>query len=242
MKDLFSENSALYQQARPDYSAEIIQQILQHVPEYGLAWDCGAGSGQFTGWLAPYFEQVLASDLSAAQLAQAPKLDNVRYEQAAAEESGLPDHSADLVTVAQAIHWFDFEAFYTEVKRVLKPEGCLAVIGYGLIESADAELNQHITHLYHTVLKGYWDAERRYIDECYQSIPFPFEGQPVPALQLNYRWSGAQLLNYFQTWSGLKHYVHRTGLNPLAALEEFFQHSPEQVYEVNFPVLLRIGK
>lgn len=242
MKDLFSDNSSLYQQARPSYSAEIIEQIMLHVAENALAWDCGAGSGQFTGWLAPYFQQVLATDLSAAQLAQAPKLENVIYQTASAEESGLDDHSVDLVTVAQAIHWFDFDAFYAEVKRVLKPQGCLAVIGYGLIEASDSRLDQLIQHLYRVTLKGYWDAERRYVDECYQSIPFPFEEQSVPALQLKYSWTGQQLLDYFQTWSGLKHYVQLTGLNPLAEMAEFFQQQPQQCYEVQFPVLLRIGQ
>lgn len=120
MKDLFSDNSQLYQQARPDYSAEILEAVLKCVPERQLAWDCGAGSGQFTQWLAPHFQQVLATDLSAAQLAQAPQLQNVICRAAAAEHSGLPDHSADLVTVAQAIHWFNFDAFYAEVRRVLK--------------------------------------------------------------------------------------------------------------------------
>ena len=114
MKDLFSENSQLYRQARPSYSAEIIEHIMQHVPEHGLAWDCGAGSGQFSRYLAPYFQQVLATDLSAAQLAQAPQLANVRYLQASAEASGLAEQSVDLVTVAQAIHWFDFDTFYAK--------------------------------------------------------------------------------------------------------------------------------
>jgi len=242
MKDLFSDNSVLYQQARPDYSAKIIETILKYVPEHQLAWDCGAGSGQFTSWLAPHFQQVIATDLSAAQLVQAPKLENVIYRAASAEKSGLEAHSVDLITVAQAIHWFDFDAFYAEVKRVLKPQGCLAVIGYGLIEATDARLHQLIQQLYKSTLQGYWDAERHYVDECYQTIPFPFEGQPVPVLELNYSWTGQQLLNYFQTWSGLKHYVKLTGLDPLAKLTEFFQQAPQQHYEVQFPVLLRIGK
>lgn len=242
MKDLFSENSQLYRQARPSYSAEIIEHIMQHVPEHGLAWDCGAGSGQFSRYLAPYFQQVLATDLSAAQLAQAPQLANVRYLQASAEASGLAEQSVDLVTVAQAIHWFDFGTFYAEVKRVLKPHGCLAVIGYALIEASNERLNHLIQQLYNSTLHGYWDAERRYIDECYQSIPFPFAEQPVPTLQLNYNWTGQQLLDYFQTWSGLKHYVQSTGLNPLLEMADFFQQAPTQHYEVTFPVLLRIGK
>lgn len=242
MKDLFSDNSQLYQQARPDYSAEILEAVLKCVPKRQLAWDCGAGSGQFTQWLAPHFQQVLATDLSAAQLAQAPQLQNVICRAAAAEHSGLPDHSADLVTVAQAIHWFNFDAFYAEVRRVLKPKGCLAVIGYGLIEAQDLQLNQLIQLLYFETLKGCWDAERHYVDELYQTIPFPFAEQKMPALSLQYRWSGPQLLNYFSTWSGLKHYVKQHNQSPLEALEAYFAAQPiASSYAVQFPVLLRVG-
>ena len=242
MKDLFSEHSELYQQVRPDYSAEIMQAILQHTPERHLAWDCGAGSGQLTKWLSPYFQSVLATDISAAQLAQAPPLKNVTCRAAGAEHSGLPDRSADLVTAAQAIHWFDFEAFYAEVRRVLKPDGCLAVIGYGLIEAQDPQLNQLIQALYFQTLKGYWDTERRYIDKLYQTIPFPFLEQAVPSLSLQYRWSAQQLLNYFSTWSGLKHYVKQHRQSPLAPLETYFAAQPIALYAIQFPVLLRVGK
>lgn len=241
MKDLFSDNSQLYQQARPDYSADILQAVIEHVPERQLAWDCGAGSGQFTKWLAPYFQQVVATDLSAAQLAQASALDNVSYRAAPAEQSGLPDHSADLVTVAQAIHWFNFEDFYREVRRVLKPNGSLAVIGYGLMTAEDSELNQLIQSLYGETLHGYWDAERRYVDELYQTIPFPFVEQAVPALSLNYSWSAQQLLNYFNTWSGLKHYVKQQGLNPLETIAAYLKQKNASQYAVKFPVLLRVG-
>ena len=242
MKDLFSEGSALYQQARPDYSAEVVDAVLQHVLICEQAWDCGAGSGQFTQRLAPYFQQVLATDLSAEQLAQAPVLDNVRYEKASAEHCPLADHSVDLITVAQAIHWFDFDAFYAEVRRVLKPEGILAIVGYGLIQAKDPELNRLIGELYFGTLKGYWDAERHYVDEEYRSIPFPFQEYDVPKLTLDYAWSSAQILNYLSTWSGLKHYQKQhPDLDPLADLTTFFQQHTQNQFELYFPVLLRIG-
>ena len=64
MKDLFSSGSQLYQQARPSYPPEVVQEILNHVPERGFAWDCGAGSGQFTQLLSPYFDHIVATDMS----------------------------------------------------------------------------------------------------------------------------------------------------------------------------------
>ena len=240
MKDLFSSNSLRYKQARPTYSTQIVKEILKHVPERTFAWDCGAGSGQFTQLLAPYFKRVLATDISEAQLQQAPYFENVSYQVQAAEQTTLPDQSIDLVTVAQAIHWFDFDVFYKEVKRVLKPQGVFAAIGYGLIEVQNAAINGLVQQLYFETLKGYWDSERRYIDELYQTIPFPFQEKTVPALHLHYQWTGQQLLSYLKTWSALKHYQQHNSNDPLQPISEALQAAPEHL-DVTFPVILRVG-
>ena len=240
MKDLFSNHSLRYKKARPNYSIQIVKEILKHVPERNFAWDCGAGSGQFTQLLAPYFDHVIATDISEAQLQQAPYFENVSYQVQAAEQSSLPAQSIDLVTVAQAIHWFDFDAFYTEVKRVLKPQGVLAVIGYGLIEVQDAALNSLVQPLYFDTLNDYWDSERRYIDELYQTIPFPFKEQAVPEMHLQYQWSPQQLLSYLKTWSALKHYQDKNDYDPLQLISNALQAVSKNL-DVTFPVLLRVG-
>jgi ubiquinone/menaquinone biosynthesis C-methylase UbiE len=242
MKDLFSDDSLRYKQARPAYSAEIVQEILKHVPERTFAWDCGAGSGQFTQLLTPHFQQILATDLSQAQLDQAPQWENVRYRACLAQDSGLADASVDLITVAQAIHWFKFDAFYAEVHRVLKPSGIFAAVGYGLIQAVDPEVNTAIQRLYFQTLKGCWDAERRYIDDLYRTIPFPFQEIVTPELCLKYRWSAAQLLNYLNTWSGLQHYLKQHTDTPLLELQQLLQQQPAQGLEIQFPVLLRLGR
>lgn len=192
--------------ARPQYSIEIVAEILQHVTQQRVAWDCGTGSGQFTRLLAPHFQKVYATDLSAAQISHAPVLPNVEYRIAAAENSGLADQSVDLLTVAQAIHWFNFDAFYLEVKRVVKHGGLFAMLGYGLIEAKNSTLNQLFQQLYYQTLQGYWDAERRHIDEHYRTIPCPFTEIATTPLTLAYQWKGEQVLNYLSTWSGLQHY------------------------------------
>ena len=240
MKDLFSSNSLHYKQARPNYSIQIVKEILKHVPERNFAWDCGAGSGQFTQLLAPYFNHVMATDISEAQLQQAPYFENVSYQVQAAEQTSIAANSIDLITVAQAIHWFDFDAFYKEVKRVLKPQGVFAAIGYGLIEVQDAAINSLVQQLYFETLNGYWDAERRYIDELYQTIPFPFNEQAVPELRLQYQWSPQQLLSYLKTWSALKHYLDKNDHEPLQRISEVLQTAPDNL-DVTFPVLLRVG-
>ncbi len=240
MKDLFSNHSLHYKQARPNYSIQIVKEILKHVPGRAFAWDCGAGSGQFTQLLAPYFDYVIATDISEAQLQQAPYFENVSYQVQAAEQTSIAAQSIDLVTVAQAIHWFDFDAFYTEVKRVLKPQGVFAAIGYGLIEVQDAAINSLVQQLYFDTLNDYWDSERRYIDELYQTIPFPFHEQAVPDLHLEYQWSPRQLLSYLKTWSALKHYQDKNDHDPLQLISNALQAVPENL-DVTFPVLLRVG-
>ncbi|MGE8561831.1 MAG: class I SAM-dependent methyltransferase [Acinetobacter sp.] len=240
MKDLFSDQSLRYKQARPNYSLQIVEEILKHVPERHFAWDCGAGSGQFTQLLAPYFDHVVATDISEAQLQQAPYLENVSYQVQAAEQTSIAAYSIDLVTVAQAIHWFDFEKFYKEVKRVLKPQGVFAAVGYGLIQVQDAAINTLVQQLYFETLNGYWDAERRYIDELYQTIPFPFQEKPVPELHLEYQWTAQQLLSYLSTWSALKHYQDKNDDDPLQSISNALKAAPENL-DVTFPVLLRVG-
>ena len=241
MKDLFSANSQLYQQARPSYPISVMQEIMKHVSEHHFAWDCGAGSGQFTQLLAPYFDYVVATDVSADQLQHAPYFKNVSYQVQSAEQTTFAARSFDLITVAQAIHWFDFDAFYKQVYRTLKPDGILAVVGYGLIQVQDPIIHTLIQDLYFKILNGYWDPERRYIDENYSSIPFPFEALAVPEFNMQYQWSAAQLLNYIQTWSAVKHYQQQNQRNPLQALEAYLARQTDHVW-VEFPVLLRLGR
>lgn len=245
MKDLFSDSSALYQQARPTYPHQVIEEILKHVSSQQFAWDCGAGSGQFTQLLAPYFEQIVATDLSSQQLHQAPYFENVSYQVQQAEQTSFADQSFDLISVAQAIHWFNFEEFYKEVKRTLKKDGILAVIGYGLVRTEDPELNILIEYLYRNVLGEYWDAERQHVDQSYQRIPFPFEELATPELDMQLSWSTAQFVGYLNTWTGLKH--HRTQnaaddyVDPLTAIIDYLENKNTDV-DIHFPVFLRIGK
>lgn len=240
MKDLFSTGSQRYQQARPSYPTSVIQTLLKHLNARDLAWDCGAGSGQFTQVMAPYFEYVVATDLSPQQLQQAPRFDNVSYQVQAAEKTSFEPASFDLISVAQAIHWFDFERFYAEVYRCLKPDGLFAVIGYGLIEAQLPAINQQIQILYTQILKDYWDPERIYIDQAYQNIPFPFQEIATPAHEMDYHWSAAQLLNYLKTWSAVKHYQKQQGGDPLQGVVAALAQC-DALIEVRFPVFLRLG-
>lgn len=174
MKDNFSTQSADYAIYRPTYPQALYDYLFDMVKNKETAWDCATGNGQVARVLAQHFDAVYATDISENQLKNALKLPNITYKVEPAEQISVENNSFDLITVAQAIHWFNFEAFYGEVKRTLKPDGLFAVIGYGLMV-IDKKVDAAVHKLYEDILGKYWDSERRYIEEGYKTIPFPFE-------------------------------------------------------------------
>lgn len=243
MKDYFSTQSALYAQFRPTYPAELFDYMLSLVKEKHTAWDCATGNGQVAKELAKYFNHVFATDISENQLKNAMQQPNITYAIAPAEKTTFKNEVFDLITVAQAIHWFNFNEFYTEVKRTLKPDGLVAVIGYGLMYINPA-IDALIHKFYEDILGPFWDEERRYITEHYQTIPFPFHEIKTPNFTIKTKWPFEQLVGYLNTWSALQHYMQMHNQNPmdfiLEPLKETWGNAESR--EVNFPILLRLGK
>jgi SAM-dependent methyltransferase len=242
MKDNFSGHAADYARYRPTYPHELITQLASMAPAQQLAWDCATGNGQVAAMLSPLFEQVVATDISEPQLRNAVQLPNIHYRVEQAEQSSLADQSADLIVVAQAVHWFDFDRFYHEVSRVLKPDGIIAVIGYDLLTTHPA-LDKVIQHFYSDVLGTYWDSERSYLDEGYRTIPFPFQELELPHYSSSYTWAPDELLHYLNTWSAVKHYEKKQGHNPVQQMEKQLCDAFEgQTITVTFDILTRVGK
>ncbi|EJF11590.1 MULTISPECIES: class I SAM-dependent methyltransferase [Pontibacter] len=242
MKDNFSGHAVDYARYRPTYPPELIAQLASMAPAQQLAWDCATGNGQVAGMLASFFDQVVATDISENQLKNAVQLPNISYRVEQAEESSLPDHAVDLVVVAQAVHWFDFDRFYQEVKRVLKPDGLIAVIGYGLL-STHPSLDKVIRYFYSEVLDGYWDPERSYLDEDYRTIPFPFQEVQLPQFSSSYTWTPEDLIGYLNTWSAVKHYEKQQGHNPVQLVEKQLCAAFEApTATITFNILTRVGK
>ncbi|OWK72518.1 class I SAM-dependent methyltransferase [Pedobacter sp. AJM] len=243
MKDNFSTQAAEYAIYRPIYPVELYDFLFKLVEQKDTAWDCATGNGQVARILAQHFRQVYATDISEKQLSQALKLPNILYKVESSDQVNVADQSFDLITVAQAVHWFNFEAFYSEVKRTLKPNGLVAVMGYGLM-LIDKKVDQVIYKLYEDILGKYWDSERRYIEEGYKTIPFPFEEITAPHFQIKTTWNFNQLIGYLNTWSSLQHYKKANERNPLEyvmiELKEAWGNDAEK--EVRFPVLLRVGR
>ena len=245
MKDNFSSQSAEYARFRPGYPPELFSFIFQHCQHFEHAWDCATGNGQIALELAERFTHVEASDISENQLNNATKRDNIHYSIQAAEAPSFADASFDLITVGQAVHWFDFDLFYLQVRRVLKPGGLLALIGYNLLKFDDLALDSLISDFYRNTLGQYWDAEREHVDAEYSTVPFPFEEIEFPTISMHYTWTRDQLIGYLGTWSALQHFLKQNGHSPLdegftAALESLWPKGEQK--NLRFPIFGRLGR
>ncbi|WP_455216882.1 class I SAM-dependent methyltransferase [Kaarinaea lacus] len=245
-KDHFSEGSDAYRVFRPGYPDELLSFLSSLTRDHELAWDCATGSGQTALALSRYYANVVGTDASQNQVEQARQQEGVIYRVEKAEQSSFDDHSADLVTVAQALHWFDIQAFFSEVKRVLKNGGVLAAWTYGLLEvnptNNSAAINEEINTLYGPVLEDYWPEERQMVEEAYQGIAFPFEEIPAPMFHMQTEWNLSQLVGYLGTWSAVKRYIADRGVNPVqqcAAKLARLWGDPENRLPMQWPLTVR---
>jgi SAM-dependent methyltransferase len=242
MKDYFSEQSKVYAAFRPTYPAELYDFIMNHVQAKNRAWDCATGNGQVAQHLSKNFREVFATDISHQQLAQAVPSANIAYTVATAEETSFPSDQFDLITVAQALHWFDHTRFYKEAIRVGK-QGCLlAVWGYSLIDITP-QINERIQSFYHDVIGPYWDNARKHVENEYNDIPFPFREIPAPPLAIRLQWTIDQLSGYFLSWSSTQQFIRDKGFDPVPGLIASVKHHWAQpTMNVSFPIFLKAGK
>jgi len=216
--DHFSAVAASYAEFRPGYPAELFDFVAALVSRRHRAWDCGAGSGQATFALAERFDEVVASDMSAKQVALAPANPRVCWFVAAAESTPLADESIDLVAIAQALHWFDHARFYDEVKRVAAPGAAIAAWSYGA-PTMSGEVGVVLDRLMFETLRADWPRGRHYVEQNYRTIPFPFARVAAPALKLEQQWTLDEVLGYARSWSAAARYRTRTGVDPVGAIE-----------------------
>ena len=240
MKDRFSQQAQQYAQFRPVYPDEFYAFLFSLVTNFDTAWDAGTGNGQAARVLATRFKKVLATDISAKQLDNATPTENIVYA-VGAETTSLASHSVDLITVAQAIHWFNMPIFFNEVKRVAKPGAILAVWGYGLLQ-VNPSIDQRISNFYKKVIGPYWDPERKLIDDHYRTIPFPFQELEVPSFSFSFQWSLLQLEGYLNTWSAVRNYITANQSNPVETLVAELQPHWSAALTVTFPLFQRISR
>ena len=217
-QDHFSERAESYARFRPRYPAELMDWLASLTPGRALAWDAGTGNGQAAVALATHFQRVVATDASQDQIAYATPHPGVSYLVERAEAAGLPDASCDLVTAAQALHWFDPPAFFAEARRVLKPGGAIAVWSYVDPALAEPELDAVLQDFARAVW-GDWPPERPLAESGYRTLAFPFEEVTAPVFHLVRQPTMEELAGYLRTWSATRRYIRRTGMDPVAAVE-----------------------
>lgn len=243
-KDHFSDAPARYAEFRPTYPEALFSWLASLCAQHDCAWDCATGSGQAAGGLARHFRQVIATDASSEQIAHASGPANVHFRVAPAEASGLEAASIDLVSVAQAAHWFELADFYAEARRVLKHGGVLALWGYGRLKLA-GDMDAVLERFYLETVGPYWPPERKLIDDGYRSLPFPFAEIAAPDFFIEVTWNLPRLMDYLSTWSAVKRHRAERGSDPLPAL--MAQLGPHwgdagRARQLKWPLFLRVGR
>lgn len=216
ISDHFSGQARHYAAFRPSYPEALSAFLASIAPDRGLAWDCGTGSGQAARGIAPHFERVIATDASASQIEQAAPHPGVTFGVAPAHASGLADRSVALVTAAQAFHWFDPESFHREVRRVLMPDGVIAVWAYALA-TIEPGIDTVIEAFYRDRVGRYWPPERRHIENGYRELPFPYERVKTPDWRMRADLDRDAFVGYLETWSAVAR-ARAEGVDPIPGL------------------------
>ncbi len=239
-KDYFSNDSASYLKYRPNYPIELFNYLSSLTPNHDTAYDFGCGSGQATVTLTNFFKKVIGIDASSEQINNAIKLKNTEYKIAKAHESNLPNQSCDLITVVNALHWFDIEKFFHEAKRLLKPPGVIAIWCYNLFtvnESIDKVFAE-----YFNLLESYWPPERELVKQKYQTIDFPFKEIQTPEFKICENWTLDHLFGYLRTWSAYNNYRKEHSQCPLSLIKDRISETwVNESYPVYFNINLRVG-
>lgn len=239
---IFSKQSGLYAKYRPRYPDTLYEFLMRYVSDNMRACDCGTGTGIFAEKLTEYFQRVYAIDVSVKQLSNAVERDNLCYSLSPAETIPFNDAFFDLVTVAQALHWFDTELFFKEVKRVLRPNGLIAVIWYGRVKVEDNEARKQIDRFYELMFSNFFASNRKLLDHGYRDIDFPFNEIVCPEFKSVYTWSLDDLRGYFYSWSAVQRYIDNCHKDPteeiIASLASFWQKKEK----VSFPMYMRLGR
>jgi ubiquinone/menaquinone biosynthesis C-methylase UbiE len=244
IQDNFSKQSSFYKKYRPNYPIELINDILRITSGRDYCWDCGTGNGQVAIELSNHFKTVYATDSSEKQIVNAFKRENIEYSVGRSEETAFNKSQFDLITVAQALHWFDFKAFNQEINRVAKNGATVAIWGYGLLR-IETSIDLLIERFYKDTIGPYWNKERKYVDAEYATIALDFKEISLKKkYQIKTKWTLEDLEGYLNSWSSVQNYIAKHSENPIdEIIERIGQHwGQKTVKEIRFPIFTRIGR
>lgn len=242
--DHFSRDPVAYARFRPGYPPELFAWLATLPARRSVAWDCGTGTGQAAALLTAHFDLVVGSDPSRAQLAAADRSSGARYFAGSSESSALAAKRVDLVTVAQALHWFDRDRFYREVDRVIAPGGAFAAWSYGVLRSTPA-VDAVIAHFYDQTVGPWWPPERALVENGYRDITIPIEEAAAPPFAIEARLTLEELLGYIRTWSAVGRFIAGKGYDPIPELGEALGPvwgDPAVGREISWPLTVRAGR
>ncbi len=247
MKNPFAENSLAYANSRPHYPSALFEWLAKESLRHDVAWDTATGNGQAAFDLANHFKTVYATDISAEQLAHAKRRENIEYRVARAEESGLREHSVDLIVAAQALHWLDLSKFWKEVSRVARRDALFCAWGYHDMRSSVPELDHKLIEPFMAIVDPFWRPENKLLWRGYRSeeIGFPYPRIKTPKFSIEVEWTVEQLLTYLKTWSAFK--FSRADAKAVAAMDLLLAQSeelaaPEQLLRISMPLEIVVGR
>ncbi len=241
--DHFSAAAPDYARFRPRYPASLFDYLASLVTDRDLAWDCATGTGQAVAPLVARFRHVVASDVSFAQVTQANRPPGVTFFVARAERVPLRDDCVSLVTVGQALHWFDRAAFFAEVRRILRPDGILSAWTYNLC-TVDGDVDSVVNVFYRDILRPYWPPERSLVEDSYDAIAFPFASTAVVTMQMSAHWTVEELLSYLGTWSAVKRYRDARHEDPVDCIRATLREAWGAIdrRSVSWPLCIRTAR
>ncbi len=245
-KDYFSKQAISYAQFRPTYPKELFDYVVALPKQRLCVWDCGTGNGQAAVELAKYFDHVIATDASSEQIKNAKLHPKITYKVAPAEKTDIADQSVDLITVAQALHWFDFPKFYAEVRRVLKPDGYLVAWTYPFLTFENEKIQTLFLDFVVSGLKEFWPKERAYCDNRYRDIPFELTEIAAPEFFITLNWNLEQLIGYLESFSSVQKYKNEYQIDPVTTI---FLPTIEKIWDdkakietAKLDIVLKVGK
>lgn len=243
-QDHFSAVAGAYARHRPRYPDALFSWLSSLLRDRATAWDVATGSGQVAIALTEHVEHVIASDASAEQIEHAIRHERITYLAEPAEHVSLASNSVDLITAGAAAHWFDFDGFYDEVRRVATRGAVIALFSYGPRDFADA-IDPVVSRFEEALLDPFWPERLELVHQRYATIPFPFEELDAPPFVMRVESTLDEMIQFLETWSASQRYYEQHGVRATSVIAEDLERSwgdPTHRRLIECPLFMRIGR